>query len=113
MSTMPADTDALTCDPCGHVVADCIDASGDFMTWHTGILKPGPQTFFDQRIAVANPARFNFHAHLPSVWLRDIALYQLPVFTWFAYLRHFPFRTHKCSFLLLTSFCNRQTPNAA
>src|SRR5258708_1379005 len=104
MSSVPADTDALICGPCCHIVADCIDASGDFMTWHTGILKPGPQTFFNQSIAVANAARLNSHSHLPSVRLSDLALYQFPVATWFGYLRRFHFRTHKCSFLLLTSF---------
>jgi hypothetical protein len=98
MSAMPADTDSLTCRPRGDAVAYCIDVSGDFMTRHTGILKAGPQTLFHQSIAVANAARINFHSHLPGVRVSDIALYQLPVSTWFAYLRCFHFHTHKCSF---------------
>jgi hypothetical protein len=54
MSSMPAHADALTFLPFLHVVADCIDASPDFMTRHTRILKPGPKTLFDEHIAVAN-----------------------------------------------------------
>src|SRR5882724_1997993 len=49
MSAMPADTDALTCDPCCDVATDCIDVSSYFMTWHAWILKPGPETFFHER----------------------------------------------------------------
>src|ERR1051326_1567382 len=64
MAAMPTDTDALTFLPECHIVAECIDASRDFMTWYTGILKPGPETFFDQCIAMANAACFNLHAHL-------------------------------------------------
>ena len=81
MSTMPADTHALTSRPSCDVIADRINASRYFMTRHTRILKPGPQTFFDQRVAVANTAGLNFHAHLSSVRLWDFALYQLPVST--------------------------------
>jgi hypothetical protein len=77
MSSMPADTNPLTHNPCGNIFAHGIDASRDFMTRHAGILKPGPQAFFDKRIAMANAASLNFHAHLPSFRLNDIALYQL------------------------------------
>jgi hypothetical protein len=98
MSAMPADTDSLTCPPRGDAVADCVYAARDFVLRHTRILKPWPQTFFDQRIAMANAARFNFHSHLASAWLRDLALYQFPIATGFAYLRCFHFHTHKCSF---------------
>src|SRR5262245_54594702 len=51
------------------------------MPWHTWILKPWPETFFDKHVAVVNAARLDLHAHLPSVGLRDITLYQFPVST--------------------------------
>jgi len=73
VSAMPADADALTFLPGRNTVTECIDVSCDFMTRHTGILKPGPETFLDQRIAMANAARFDFHAHLPNSWLGNIA----------------------------------------
>ena len=78
MSAMPADADALTLLPCGDVAADRIDASGDFMTRHARILKPGPETFFDEHIAVANAARFDFHAHLPGARLRECRVRPIP-----------------------------------
>ena len=95
---MPADAHALPLPPCAHVVADGIDVSRDFMPWHTGILQPGPETFFDKHVAVANAACFDFHAHLPGAGLRDIALYQFPVSTGLADLRRFHCRT---SYMLL------------
>ena len=51
MSAMPAYADALTLPPGSHVVADGIDVPRDFMTWHTWILKPRPETFFDKHVA--------------------------------------------------------------
>src|SRR6266508_1035024 len=81
MSTMPAHTHALPFIPCGDVVADGIDVSRDFMTWHTWIRKPRPETFFDKHVAVANAARVYFHAHLPSARLRNHTLDQFPLST--------------------------------
>jgi len=72
---MQPTADALTFLPGCHIVAECIDASRDFMTRHTGILKPGPQTFLDQGIAMANAACFNLHAHLSRSRLRNHAFY--------------------------------------
>jgi hypothetical protein len=72
---MPAYAHALPFIPCCDIVADCLDATGDFMTWHTGILKPGPETFFDQNVTVANAARIYFHPDLPGRRLRDITLH--------------------------------------
>src|SRR5205085_1985438 len=65
MSAMPAYADALTFSPFRYVAADHIDASRDFMTRHTGILKPGPETLFDQHIAVANATCFTFTRTCP------------------------------------------------
>jgi hypothetical protein len=40
MSAMPANTDALTLGPGRNVIADSIDAPGNFMTRDTRVLKP-------------------------------------------------------------------------
>jgi hypothetical protein len=72
---MPAHADALTFLPFRDVVADCFDASSDFMTRHTRILKPGPQPLFDEHIAVANAARVHLHTNLPGARLRDVAFH--------------------------------------
>ena len=64
MSAMPADANALTFLPGGDVVSDRVDLPGDFMTRHAWILQSGPETFFDKHVAVANAARFHFHANL-------------------------------------------------
>ena len=95
MSAMPAHANALTFLPFNDVVADRIDASADFMPRHTRILKPGPQTLFDEHIAVANAACLDFHANLPSARLRDVAFHQFPICTGFADLRRLHFRIHK------------------
>src|ERR1041384_2028127 len=49
------------------------------MSRHTRILKSGPDSLFDEHVAMTNPARINFHAHLPNTRLRNVALYQLPI----------------------------------
>src|SRR4030095_10788211 len=62
ISAMPAYADALTLFPFRDVAAHRIDASRDFMTRHTGILKPAPETLFDDHIAAANAATITFTA---------------------------------------------------
>ena len=94
---MPAYADALTFLPFRDVAADRIDASRDFMTRHTRILEPGPQTLFDEHIAVANAARLHFHANLPGARLRNVALHQFPVSARFADLRRFHSHVHNMS----------------
>jgi len=56
--------DTLTCRPCGDVLSNGVDTSRNLVAWHARILQPWPQTFFDKGIAMANTARFDFHAHL-------------------------------------------------
>jgi hypothetical protein len=90
---MPAHTYALPFIPCCDVVADGIDASGDFVPRHTRILKSRPYTVFDQHIAVANTAGFNLHAHLSGARLRNIAFYQFPISAWSTYLSCFHYTT--------------------
>src|SRR6185503_13642888 len=87
--TMPTNTNTLAHGPCGDVVADGIDASGDFVPRHTRILESRPDTVFDQHIAVANTAGFNLHAHLSGARLRNIAFYQFPISAWSTYLSGF------------------------
>src|SRR5437867_2800416 len=108
MSAMPADADALAFFPFRNPVADCIDAPGDLMTGHTRILKSGPQTFFDEHIAVANAACLHFHANLPSARLRDVAFHQFPISARLANLCCLHFRAHKMllSLIRAVSFSN-------
>src|ERR1043166_911003 len=64
MAAVPADADALVSFPVRHVISQGIDAPRNFMSWHTWILQPRPQTVFDQDIAMANAARVHFHPNL-------------------------------------------------
>src|SRR2546427_8550314 len=50
-------------------------------------LRAGPQTLFNEHVAVANAARLHLHAHLSSAGLREVTFYQFPVSAWFADLR--------------------------
>ena len=97
MAAMPAYTHALPFLPCGDVVADGIDASGDFMPWHAGILHPRPETVLDKYVAVANAARLDFHAYVPGAGLRDLALDHFPVSPGLADLRRLHCCRHDCS----------------
>ena len=65
---MPTNPDALAILPWLHAFADSIDDSDYFMSRHTRILNPGPESFLYQRIAMTNAARFDFDSHPP--WLR-------------------------------------------
>src|SRR4029077_2929573 len=95
MSAMPAYADSLTFSPLRDVATDRIDAARDFMTRHTGILKPGPETLLDDEIAVANAARLHFHANLLSGRLRDVAFHQFPISAGLADLRCLHLHVHK------------------
>src|SRR2546423_10257486 len=61
------------------------------MARHTWILNPGPQSVFDQDVAVATAARFHFHSNLSRARLRDIALHQFKIAAGFADLCRFHF----------------------
>src|SRR6185369_16007354 len=74
VSAVPAYADSLPGLPRGDGFAECVDASGDFVTRDARILKPRPLTFFDKSITVADAARFYLHANLSRSRLRDIAL---------------------------------------
>src|SRR5205085_9346963 len=104
VSAMPAHPDALTFFPFDDVAADRIDTSRDFVTRHSRILKTGPLSLFDQHVAVANAARFDFHADLAGARLGDFALDQFKSIAGLADLRHFHFRSHEPTFPSPVSF---------
>ena len=84
MAAMPTYADALSLGPSSNVVTDRIDPSRDLVTRDTRILKPGPQTFFDQRVAMANAACLDLHAHLAGTWFGNVAFDEFPIATCFA-----------------------------
>src|SRR5262249_24344435 len=73
ITAVPTNTDSLAVLPRLHTFADSIDNSDHLMSRHTRILDTGPESFFNQRIAVANAARLDLHAHPPSLRLGDLA----------------------------------------
>src|SRR5262249_47206527 len=73
VATVPTNADALASFPRLHSFTHGINNTNYFMSRHTRILNTGPKSFFDYRIAVANTARFDLHAHPPSLRLRDAA----------------------------------------
>src|SRR5262245_46588438 len=96
--TMPTDTNPLTSCPGRHVIAQRIDAPANFMTWNTRILKPRPETVFDEHVAVTDAAGLNFNANLPCAWFRDISLNQFPISAGFTDLRCLHFVAHDCCY---------------
>jgi hypothetical protein len=74
VSAVPTDADTLTGFPQSDVWADRIDASGDLVSGDAWIFQAWPDAFFDQSIAVANAAGFDFDADLATGGLGDWAL---------------------------------------
>src|SRR6476659_2277068 len=99
MATVPTNTNSLANCPGGDVGTHRIDASGDLMTRYTRILKSGPDAVPDQRVAVANAACLDLHAHLAGTRFRNVTFDEIPIATCFAYLRGFHFRAHHCSYI--------------
>jgi hypothetical protein len=73
MSAVPAHANSLALAPIRDAGADRIDASGDFVTRHTWILKSRPEPVFNEHIAVADAACFHFHPDLPGARFREVA----------------------------------------
>jgi hypothetical protein len=71
---MPSHAYPLTGLPQRDIGADRIDAAGDLMAWHARILKSGPHAFLNQRVAVADAARFHLDANLAATRLGHGAL---------------------------------------
>src|ERR1700741_3857997 len=81
------------------------------MTRHTGILMPRPETFFDERVAMANAAGFDLHAHLARAGFGNVSLNEFPFTPCFAFLCCLHFRVHYHSYLvdLASAITRRQT----
>ena len=73
VTAVPTNTDALASSPRLHPFADNIDDSNDLVSRHTRILDTGPESFFDQRIAVTNAARLHLEAHPARLRVGNIA----------------------------------------
>src|SRR5215472_6641469 len=104
MAAVPTDTDALPHSPCCDLVAKYLDASRNFVAGNARILKTGPKSLLDQRIAMTDPARFNLDQDFAGVWLRDFAFNQFPISVSLADLRCFHF-AHGSS-VVRTNFCS-------
>src|ERR1700681_4142810 len=92
---MPSNAYALAGFPIGNVGADGVDAAGDFVSGDTWVLDAGPIAFFDQGVAVADTAGFNFNSDLVARRLGDISLDEFEVAAGFADLNCFHF-WHRC-----------------
>ena len=86
MATVPPYPDAISLAYGRNSLAESIHAAGDFVTRHTRILQPRPESVFHHHVAMADPASFHFHTHLPRPWLGNIAFDQLEVAARLAYL---------------------------
>jgi hypothetical protein len=89
MPSMPTDADALPWLPLNSIRAHGIDASRDFVTRNTWILKSGPLSFFDQGIAMADATRLHLDANLAARGLRDRTFNKFKVSTGLADLNGF------------------------
>jgi hypothetical protein len=74
MSAMPPNADTLAGLPQRDAGGDFVDAAGDFVSRHARILQAGPDAFFDQSVAMADAARFNFDADLAGAGLGNGAV---------------------------------------
>src|SRR5262249_26920871 len=86
MATVPPYPDAIPLAYGRNSLAESIYAAGDFVTRHTRILQPRPESVFHHHVAMADPASFHFHTHLPRPWLGNIAFDQLEVAARLAHL---------------------------
>src|SRR5579859_8181579 len=97
MAAVPADADALADSPFGDARAERIDLAGDLVSGNARIFQAGPPALFDEQVAMANPAGFDFDAHCAWSRFRHRALDQFPIAAWFADLDdfHMPHRIPK------------------
>src|SRR4029453_17737959 len=95
MAAVPAYANSLALPPIRDAGTEPIDASGDFVTRHTWISKPGPETVFHEHIAVANAADLHLHPDLRGAWFREGAFDQFPITARSADLCGFHFGVHK------------------
>src|SRR5581483_7076114 len=89
MPAVPSDADALSCAPLSDFRADLIYAPGNFVTGDAGVLNAGPIALFDEFIAVAYAAGFDFDANVTARGLRNRAVHDFEITTWLADLYGF------------------------
>jgi hypothetical protein len=89
MPSVPTHADALPGLPLSNIWTHHIDASCDLVTRNAGILKSGPLSFFNERIAVADATRLDLDANLAARGLRDGTFHKFKVSTGLADLNGF------------------------
>src|SRR6266536_535993 len=77
MAAVPAHADAVARLPARHARAHCVDTSGDLVPRYARQREARVRARPHDRIAVADPARFDPDADLPRRGLRDRALDEL------------------------------------
>src|SRR3989441_1021668 len=109
LTAMPAHSHALALLPFGYTGAQLVDHPHDFVSRNTGVLNPRPSPFFDEHVAVTDPAGLYFDAHVSRAWLRHLSLDDLEISSWFAnlYCLHWCYRHSCCCHvdLRLESWC--------
>src|SRR2546425_9476384 len=109
LTAMPAHSHALALLPFGYTGAQLVDHPHDFVPRNTGVLNPRPSSFFDEHVAVTDPAGLHFDAHVSRAWLRHLSLDDLEISSWFANLccLHWCYRHSCCGHvdLRLESWC--------
>src|SRR5439155_7567394 len=77
IAAVPADAHPLARFQLADARTDGIDDSGHFVARNSGILNPRPESFLDQRIAVADAARLDFDPDRSRARLRDRPFHNL------------------------------------
>jgi hypothetical protein len=92
MASVPSDPDALARFPVGDVGADGVDAACDFVSGNAWILEAGPMAFFDERVAVADAAGFDFNPDLSAAGFGNVPFDEFEITAGFADLDSLHFR---------------------
>ena len=74
ISAMPTGADALADFPIGDAGADGVDHSGDFVAGNSWVLNVGEESFFNDRIAVADATRLNLDSNGSGRWIGNVTL---------------------------------------
>jgi hypothetical protein len=77
MSSVPSHTDPLARFPLTHARTYRIDDPGNFMSRHTRILDPRPQTLLGKNIAVTDPAGLHFNQNMSHCGTGYVPLHEL------------------------------------
>src|SRR5262252_3199266 len=79
VSTVPADTDALTGLPDLDVGAHDVDAPRDLVPRDARVREPGPEPILDEHVAVTDAAGLDLDAHLMTLRVGNRTLHELEV----------------------------------